>query len=139
MTPLFDIFRDHMNDTPTTGELLIEGEHFCYTLEDPWINNAPNISCIPEGQYFVKLLYSPHFGRPYPHILGVPGRTGILIHSGNTDADTQGCILVGDHRDENIIWGGLNGAYPRFLEWFASIGNEAEVTVKNGEVTDVSV
>lgn len=136
MSGTFEIVRDHMTDSPTTGEMLIEGEHFCYTLEDPWINNAPNISCIPEGQYFVKLLYSPHFGRPYPHILGVPGRSGILIHSGNTDSDTQGCVLVGDYRDGNTISGGLLGALPRFLEWFASMGNEAEVTVKNGDTSN---
>ena len=132
---VFEIVRDHMDHTPTTGEMLIESEHFAYTLERPWLDNSPNISCIPEGQYFVKLLYSPHFGRPLPHILGVPGRIGILIHALNYVTQTEGCIGIGDQQhDGNIL--DSQHALGRFLEWFASMGNEAEVTVKNGEVVD---
>lgn len=123
-----------MNDTPTTGEMLIEGEHFAYTLERPWLDNAPNISCIPEGDYFVKLLYSPHFGRPLPHILGVPGRSGILIHALNYVTQTEGCIGIGDERGAGNTILESQSALGRFLEWFASLGNEAEVTIKNGEV-----
>ena len=128
-----EVVRDHMDNTPTTGEMLIEGEHFAYTLERPWLHNAPNVSCIPEGTYFLKLLYSPHFGRPLPHVLGVPGRSGILFHALNVVSQSQGCVGLGDERgDGNTILDSQH-ALGRFLEWFASMGNESEVTFTNGE------
>ncbi|QCL83919.1 hypothetical protein CFBP5875_04705 [Agrobacterium pusense] len=70
-----------------------------YTLEDAWRNNAPNVSCIPPATYKVK----PHGweeNTPFKYkrvwqLQNVPGRSAILIHSGNKHQDTQGCILVG--------------------------------------------
>ena len=125
----FSIVRQNMSETvPTMGELLVEGEHLCFTLEDPWLDNEPFKSCIPTGTYGVVLTLSTRFGREMPRLLGVPGRLGILVHSGNTDADTEGCILVGDRRLGQDL---LNSriAFERFLNWFASVGNEAQVTI----------
>lgn len=79
----------------TLGELRIEGQPKFWTVERPWRDNAKGISCIPEGEYALK----PHMGRIQPAIWidGVPGRTAILIHAGNTMADLQGCIAPGLH------------------------------------------
>ena len=70
----------------------------CLTLELPYKNNKPEISCIPEGLYTVKKITRPD-GRPGLHVQDVPGRTAILIHTGNFAAgdhpDILGCILVG--------------------------------------------
>ena len=49
------IIRDTFTDKSTIGRLFINGESFCDTLENPWIDNQRNISCIPEGQYKVRL------------------------------------------------------------------------------------
>lgn len=70
-----------------------------YTLEDQWRDNKPSVSCIPTGAYEVR----PHgweINSPFKYnhvwqIHGVSGRSAILIHSGNTHKDTEGCILVG--------------------------------------------
>lgn len=51
--------------------------------------------CIPKGSYELKMTRSPKFGKVLPEILGVKGRSGIRIHSGNTVHDTRGCVLVG--------------------------------------------
>jgi len=70
------------------------GNPLCLTLEDPWLENQRNKSCIPAGVY----TFSPHHGAKYQNVWRadhVPGRSGILIHAGNTTADTEGCILVG--------------------------------------------
>lgn len=63
--------------------------------EDDWLNNKPNKSCIPSGQYTCKAVQSPKFGATY-EVTKVPGRSHILFHAGNTEEDTEGCLLVGN-------------------------------------------
>ena len=79
----------------TIGKLSVDKEFFCYTLELPWLDNAKNVSCIPTGDYKIKMVNSPRFGSCY-QIMNVDNRTHILIHAGNTVDDIEGCILLGD-------------------------------------------
>jgi hypothetical protein len=73
----------------------------CKTLELPWKDNAPQISCIPTGTYKVMKRFSPKYGNHF-HVLGVPGRSYILIHQGNFYSEIRGCVLVGAaHADIN--------------------------------------
>ena len=70
----------------------------CDTLENPWKGNQRNISCIPEGEYKVRIrLARESATRDYLHLLvqDVPNRDWILFHRGNSAKDTSGCILVG--------------------------------------------
>lgn len=98
------IIRFAHSDQGTKGILAISGVEFCKTLELPWRDNAPRLSCIPCGQYDVRPRYSPKFGVCY-EVQGVPGRKYILIHSGNVAGDTtrgyrshvEGCILLGKY------------------------------------------
>lgn len=84
-----------LTNTSIIGELCLPDTlHRWYTLELPWHDNQTNISCIPEGTYKVQIHNSPRFGNCLK-VLNVPNRTDILIHSGNTDKDTKGCILIG--------------------------------------------
>jgi hypothetical protein len=68
------------------------------TIELPYKGNQTNISCIPPGRYKCKKKISPTKGECIS-VLDVPGRSNILIHSGNYASglvvDTQGCILPG--------------------------------------------
>lgn len=85
----------------TAGSLLINGRFFCYTLEDQ--ERATKIfakSAIPRGTYKVTMTYSNRFKKVLPQLLNVPEFEGIRIHAGNTSADTEGCILVGDDNAE---------------------------------------
>ncbi|QEH36490.1 hypothetical protein OJF2_50740 [Aquisphaera giovannonii] len=78
----------------TFGMLLAGDKPLCVTCEEPWKANAPNVSCIAAGTYSCIRHDTPKFPNVW-EVTGVPGRTGILIHAGNTIKDTRGCILVG--------------------------------------------
>jgi len=100
------LIRDTFTKESTIGKLFINGESFCDTLENPWLDNQRNVSCIPEGQYKVRLrLPRESATRDYLHLLvqDVPNRSYILFHIGNTAKDTSGCILVGNGRKQDIV------------------------------------
>ena len=103
----------------TISNLIIDNKVFCQVLEDTdrGLDSSmslakilelkkPSITAIPRGTYEVTLdVYSPKFGSKsfykevcngkLPRLLNVKGFDGILIHAGNTDKDTAGCLLVG--------------------------------------------
>lgn len=92
-------------DGVTHGDLIVDGKWAVFTLEDA-IRHGPKIAhetAIPAGRYEVTITRSQHFGRMLPLLLDVPGFEGIRIHTGNTRADTSGCILVGLARAHDSI------------------------------------
>lgn len=85
----------------TIGILYIDGQPACLTLEDEKREvKVRGETRIPAGTYPVALRHSPSHSPRYGHdmiaIQNVPGFDGILIHKGNTEKDTAGCILVGN-------------------------------------------
>jgi len=89
------ITRGWWDGRATLGLLKIEGiDHDpIFTLENP-LRTGPNDSRIPVGRYECI----PYSGTKYKNVYllrDVPGRSAILIHWGNTEKDTEGCILVG--------------------------------------------
>jgi len=100
------LIRDTFSKESTIGELFLNGERICDTLENPWVDNQRNISCIPEGVYKVRLRLPRESGtREYIHLLvkDVPNRDWILLHRGNTAKDTSGCILVGIGTEQDVV------------------------------------
>jgi len=100
------IIRDTLTDKSTIGTLYINGERFCDTLELPYINNERSISCIPAGEYKVRLRTARESAtRDYLHLLiqDVPNRDWILFHRGNSAADSRGCVLVGQSREQDRV------------------------------------
>lgn len=97
--------------TYTIGKMYLDGKYFCDTLEDTDRSisqstpidtikkvKLPNNTAIPTGTYKVIVNVSPKFKRLLPRLLNVPGFDGVLIHRGNTDKDTSGCILIGENK-----------------------------------------
>ena len=100
------LIRDTFTEESTLGELFINGERICDTLENPYLDNQRNISCIPEGKYPVRIrLPRESATRDYIHLLvkDVKDRDYILFHIGNTAKDTSGCILVGLGSQQNVV------------------------------------
>ena len=87
-----------LNGDATFGVLILGTVPFAVCLERPWLNNAPQKSCIPFGVYTCKRVKSPKFGDTF-EVMGVPGRSHILFHQGNIPEDSLGCILVGERFD----------------------------------------
>lgn len=98
--------------------------HFCDTLEPPVLEQKTSVDkaavlrspkkvqslkpfAIPEGRYAVVISFSPKFQKWLPVLLGGPDFNhlfqGIRIHAGNTVADTQGCILVGQNQRKGLL------------------------------------
>lgn len=94
---------DRFADTPfgTFGRISV-GPLTLYTVERPWEGNAPEVSCIPEGTYPLRLRPSPVVHRTSGgryregwEVCDVPGRTLIMIHPANRGVELAGCIAPG--------------------------------------------
>ena len=124
-------------ETCTIGKLFIDGvDAGIFTLEDKcrevtgqpvasW--KVPGATAIPVGTYKVIIDFSEHFQKDFPHILNVPGFDGIRIHAGNSDLDTDGCILVGKTWAGGDFVGNSRDAY---LGLFAKIRATDNITME---------
>lgn len=102
-----DLVRCGLGDDSTLGKLFIEGARQCFTLEDERrTKKVLGETCIPEGEYPVHLRTEGGFHQRYKNafpdihkgmlwIRNVPGFEFVLLHCGNTEEDTAGCVLVG--------------------------------------------
>ena len=102
----------------TIGELSVNGVFECYVLEDVVRSGPPakvwGKTAIPAGTYGVIVNMSNRFRRLMPLLLKVPGYEGVRIHSGNTAADTEGCLLLGLDKKTDFV-GRSRDAYSRFM------------------------
>lgn len=107
----------------TLGLLFIDGFFQCYTLEDEF--KAVKVYAdtrIPAGTFNITLRTVGSFHeRMIKHssaevrdihrgmlwLRDVPGFEYILIHPGNTEADTAGCLMVGNNVNNNRITNGM--------------------------------
>lgn len=98
-------------DKYTIGKLYINDQYFCDTLEDTDRGLTQSMTeqqikskkvygetAIPTGTYRIIISYSNRFKKQMPLLLNVPGFSGIRIHTGNTEKDSLGCILVGKNK-----------------------------------------
>ena len=88
------LIRDIDTEQGVFGRLIVP-DFTCLTVERPWLDNAPNVSCIPAGVYGMNLGMYNKGGYPAYELEGVPKRTLIKIHRANVSSDVQGCIGVG--------------------------------------------
>ena len=137
---ILELKRQWLTDESTIGSLFVNGVFQCYTLEDkvrevvgqPVVSwKVPGRTAIPVGTYDVTVNFSDRFQKWMPELVNVPGFDGIRIHSGNDDADTEGCILVGQSKGDNYIF----NSRLAFNQLFAKI-QEAR---NNGEPITITI
>ena len=99
-----EVKRLHRTDNSTIGELTIDGKFECYTLEDTERDvKIKGETAIPKGTYKVIINQSNRFKKLLPLLINVPNFEGVRIHPGNSNHDTEGCILVGMNRSVDYI------------------------------------
>ena len=102
---ILTLVRDIVNKNNTLGKLYANGEFLGYTLEDALRPvKIKGETAIPFGFYKVTLSMSNRFGRIMPLLHDVRGFSGVRIHGGNDEHDTEGCPLLGISRNKNNIW-----------------------------------
>lgn len=91
--------RTYLGEDYTIGNMYIGGKYYCDTLEDTVRDKKiKGKTAIPIGRYEVILSMSAKFKRVLPQLLYVNGFTGVRIHRGNDESDTEGCILIGKNK-----------------------------------------
>ena len=120
-----------LRQTYTIGKLYIDDNYFCDTLEDTvrdlnkngkFDNGEKKVyakTAIPYGTYEIKWTYSPRFKKYTPQLMNVPSFEGIRIHSGNTSADTEGCLILGENKQVGKVLNSratINKLYPMIKE-----------------------
>lgn len=140
--------------TYTISNMYIDGVKFCNVLEDVDRGLTQDMplediqkakvygkTAIPTGTYKVTLdVVSPKFSKykqyefcdgKLPRLLDVPGFNGILIHIGNTEGDTDGCLLVGKN---NVV-----GKVTESTATFKALYTKMQEAVENGEEITITI
>ena len=131
------LIRDIFTDNNTEGRLIYDGKPLefdgkqVYTLEDvarPDDVKIKSKTAIPHGDYRLTITFSQRFGRLMPLIYnkedngtqyvisGTKRWDGIRQHTGNTDADTEGCQLVGFSRNDAGVYSSRD-AFKPYFDW----------------------
>ena len=132
------VVRTQFGTDATNGLLFINGLFECYTLEDQYqAVKVMHETCIPEGTYDINFRKTGGFHAKYSeryknahygmlHIQDVPNFTYILIHTGNTDEHTSGCLIVGEtQQDLEISKDGFIGSSAvAYKKMYAKVANQ---------------
>lgn len=128
-----EVIRDDDPDSQhNLGKFYIDGAYFGETLEDKdrYLESGggkiQDDTAIPRGIYTATLSMSNRFGRVMPEIHDVPDFTGVRIHGGNTEANTEGCILLGAVRTATGV-ANCKAINDRLVELMTG---EAEITLE---------
>ncbi len=130
----------------TIGTLYLNDIFECFTLEDivREIKGKPveqwkihGATAMTSGKYKMIIDMSNRFKRLLPLVLDVPGFSGIRFHPGNTDADTDGCVLpaIMVAPDKNSVMNSRKAFDNLFAKMQAAIAAGEKITLEviNGE------
>lgn len=136
------------NNESTIGILSINGVFSCFTIEDEFRTvKVKGETRIPSGTYKIILRkeggkhenYKAKFPQTHKGMLwlqDIPNFQYVLIHIGNTDVDSEGCILVGDAVTENItVRGAISGSGSAYARIYPVVAN----AIEKGETCTIEV
>ena len=147
-----DVIRFQFGADATNSLLFIDNEFECYGLEDEYRDvKVMHETCIPEGEYKIELRteggfhskYTARYGAMHKGMLwlqDVPNFKWILIHTGNQDSHTAGCLLIGETQQDldkgkDGFIGGSGDAYKKMYPKVADALLAGEkVTIKYSNI-----
>lgn len=116
----------------TIGELSVDGKFECFVLEDPVRpEKIKGETAIPAGTYGIIVTQSPRFKRLLPLLEDVPNYEGVRIHTGNTAANTEGCLLPGKTKSTDFVG--------RSRDAFNSLFPKINSAAKKGEKVSIEI
>lgn len=134
-----ELLRRTQTPDGTFGVLSLGGTPLVFTCEDDWLENAKGQSCIPAGEYILRPTIFQRHNLATWEVTGVPNRSRILVHPGNTEEDSEGCILVGtefgklpiavdeDTGAKHVIKQGVVHSREAFAKFMAALNGHAAV------------
>jgi hypothetical protein len=138
---ILELNRKTRTSKSTIGELLINGEFFCYVLEDMdrGLHSSLSVTeisqrkvyaetAIPSGTYKVVITFSPRFKEYMPLLLNVKGFQGIRIHSGNTASHSEGCLICGMTTSKDFV-GQSKIAYSKLMAKLKKVEKTEEIFI----------
>jgi hypothetical protein len=146
------VVRTQFGKDATNGMLFVNGYFEAFTLEDQYQEvKVHSETCIPEGSYKIELRtvggFNDRYNRKYPtmhkgmlQVMDVPGFQYILIHQGNTDEHTAGCLLIGETQQDldkgkDGFIGGSGDAYKKFYpKVLSELLQNKEVTIEYSKI-----
>ena len=120
----------------------------CYSLEDEYRNDkVMHETRVPAGTYQIQLRkvggFNARYAKKYGdfhkgmlHVQDVPGFEWILIHTGNTDEHTSGCLIVGDSQENNQLL--KNGFIGKSVQAYKRIYTPIATALENGEEVTIT-
>ncbi len=120
----------------TEGDLFVNGEWFCFTLEDT-VRTEKKVygeTAIPAGAYKLASTFSNRFKREMTQIMNVPGFQGIRIHQGITPHDSLACVLISKKRGQTpgILAAMVKGKLTDQLTALVKAAGGGEIVILNG-------
>jgi len=128
---------------------ITDGRKFlCYSLEDEYRNDkVMHETRVPAGTYQIQLRkvggFNARYAKKYGdfhkgmlHVQDVPGFEWILIHTGNTDEHTSGCLIVGDSQENNQLL--KNGFIGKSVQAYKRIYTPIATALENGEEVTIT-
>ena len=137
------VYRSECGDKSTIGDLYLEDKLIGHTCEDTdrmledgdGSGKVQGQTCIPRGTYEIKLTPSIRFKRTMPQLMDVPFFSGVRIHPGNTNEDTEGCLLVGSGV---AVFNGVKGV-TNSQATFKLLFAELELATQRGETISIDI
>ena len=146
-----EVLRISSESDSTSGLLFntTNGRKFlAYTLEDEYRDEkVMHETRIPAGTYKIKLRtvggfhsrYETKYGNMHKgmlHVQDVPGFEYILIHTGNTDEHTSGCLIIGDSQENNQLT--KNGFIGKSTQAYKRVYPKIAAALENGEDVEIT-
>ncbi len=132
------LLRDTFTDKSTIGKLFVDDVFECFILEDKVRDEKiKGVTAIPYGTYKIVVTKSERFSAHagvdvyLPLLLDVEDFSGVRIHSGNKPEDTEGCLLPGAVKGNDVVTSSRTA--------FIKLNDKINKAIKAGKIVTIEI